>query len=588
MKDLNYTDITWIPRSRCQTTGRVTLSFALADILVDAGVKYAFGIVGGGNAPLAEALDLSAIEVWHTRHESGAGFAATEASLASGSPVVVFVTTGPGLLNVLNGVCAARWDGATVILLSGSTNPEHKGRWPVQETSSYTMPIGDLYAAGKFFDFAVQMNSIAELSQIRRRIFTGIVRPQGFVAHISLPLALQTALVPMHKERTETSVYFSKTSVSGIDRVASLLAGSPSAIWVGFGARHAAAEILDLAERTESAVMCTPRAKGIFPEDHPLYLGVTGAGGHVSAEEYMERIHPDYVLVLGTRMGEASSFWSDRLIPQKGFIQVDVDPSATGVAFPNTPVIGIQSEIGAFLREFTSRLPKTVEAKGRTGCFLTAPPRLVPRTEGSVRPRYLMQVLQQRVVEGSDALLMSESGNAFSWANHYLRFLEPDRYRTSALYGSMGHIVAGVVGAALALDKKAVAIVGDGAMLMNNEISTAVSYNAKAVWVVLNDSRYGITHQAMKAQGFNPVATEIPATDFVALAKSMGADGVRVTTETSLDMAMEAALRADVPFVVDVVIDRSEISPVLRKRIDSLKKQGAVGANDTNESGEDS
>src|SRR5262245_55714586 len=124
----------WVTERVEPTQAKVTVSHALCELLQSVGVAQAFGIVGGGNAPFAEALLHSPLELFHTRHEAGAAFAATEAALASGSPTAVFVTTGPGLLNALTGIVGARWDGAKVILISGITSHALKGRWSVQET----------------------------------------------------------------------------------------------------------------------------------------------------------------------------------------------------------------------------------------------------------------------------------------------------------------------------------------------------------------------------------------------------------------------------------------------------------------------
>jgi acetolactate synthase-1/2/3 large subunit len=146
----------------------------------------------------------------------------------------------------------------------------------------------------------------------------------------------------------------------------------------------------------------------------------------------------------------------------------------------------------------------------------------------------------------------------------------------------MGQATAGVLGAALARGKKAVALVGDGAMLMNSEISTAVQHGAPAVWIVLNDSRYGMIEHGMRAQGWSPLATAMPATCFATLARAMGADGIRVTDEAELASALRRALAAPGPFVVDVVIDPDERAPIGR-RIQNLIDQGAHGAHDKEE-----
>ena len=185
----------------------------------------------------------------------------------------------------------------------------------------------------------------------------------------------------------------------------------------------------------------------------------------------------------------------------------------------------------------------------------------------------LMEAIQRRVIQGSDALVMSECGNAFAWCNHYLRFSQPERYRVSPHWGSMGHCAAGVVGAALARCGKAVAVVGDGSMLMNSEISTAAKYRAQAVWLVLNDGGYGMCQNGHETLGLGTDELDFPSVDFVQLARSMGADGRLVENEDDLDDALRQAMAAPGPFVVDVRIDPREPSPLLR-RFESLIKQG--------------
>lgn len=138
----------------------------------------------------------------------------------------------------------------------------------------------------------------------------------------------------------------------------------------------------------------------------------------------------------------------------------------------------------------------------------------------------------------------------------------------------MGHFVTGVVGAALVHNNKAVAIVGDGAMLMNNEVSTAVKYQIPAVWIVLNDASYNMCHQGMALLGFKGIDAEIPQANFFKIAQAMGADGIRVETESDVEAALEKALASRVPFVVDVVIDANQPAPI-GGRIKSLISQGA-------------
>jgi len=551
-------------------------SDALVEVLSQLGVKTAYGLVGGAVAPFCEALDRSAIRVVHARHEGGAAFAAIEESLAAGRPAVVFATTGPGITNALTGMIAARWEGAKVILISGTTSPAQRGRWAFQETSAYTMAQSGLYAAGTIFHYAVAVEDASELDEVASRLASGVARPGGFVAHVGLPIALQTQLHDL-PTRARVLTVPPSCAVETIDRCADLLSSEPFVLWLGHGARGAAREVRALAEKSLARVMCSPRAKGIFPEDHPQFLGVTGLGGHQAVFDYMRSARPRRVLVLGSRLGEFTSFWSPELVPPEGFVHVDVDPEVFGAAYPCAKTLGVQAEIRGFLDMLVARWPARAANRPALRLARAAVPAAPPSRTDEVRPSALMAAIQRVVIDGHDARVITEAGNSFLLGTHHLRFRAPNRYRVSSGFGSMGHAVAGVLGAALVGDRKAVAVVGDGAMLMQSEISTAVQYGIDAAWIVLNDSRYGMIENGMRAQGFQPVETEMPRTDFVAIARGMGADGVTVTSEDELDVALEAAMAARRPFVVDVRIDRNEAPPPMG-RVQSLMDQGAIGA----------
>ena len=564
--------------SNDSTLQESTAIATLVRYLADLGIEQSFGVSGGAIALLFDALVDSPIELHHFRHESGAAFAATEAYFARQRPTVLFTTTGPGLLNALTGITAARWEGAKVLLISGHTNSPQRGRWATQETSAYTMPQDALYTRGPLFDYAVRMEQAVELPNVIRRLSSGFARPGGFVAHVAMPMSVQSAHVEMRRSLSRTLSTAPSIHPSDVAACAHRLHGQPFAIWAGFGATGAADKVQALAERSGAKVFVSPRGKGIVPEDHPNYLGVTGLGGHQTVTEYMLQQRPKYVLVLGTRLGEATSFWDNDMVPSGGFIHVDLDPEVPGVAFPDTATLGIQAEIGQFLDALLESFP--TGGSERRHAFRTrslrpwdSPPPMRLDGRGPVRPQVLMGAIQRQVVDGSDALLMSECGNAFAWCNHYLRFRQPGRYRVSTLFGSMGHTAAGVVGAAVARRGKAVAVVGDGSMLMNSEVSTAVQYGAPAVWVVLNDSGYGMCRDGHNALGLTGEHVDFPQVDFVELARAQGADGIRVETEDVLDLALSEALQAPGPFLVDVRVDPGEASPLLR-RFESLIRQG--------------
>jgi len=541
--------------------------------LVRLGVRHAFGVLGGGVAPMASGL-CREIALVHTRHEGGAVFAAIEAHFASGRPTVVVVTTGPGLFNALNGMMAARADGAKVLLISGATSRDRLGRGAVQESGPSTMP-GVLTENGALFDLAARPETVGELSRFLQQLANAWSRPGGCVAHLAVPWSLQTTIVEeaslpaiQRWDRAELA-----PSAEALDDCLARLSRGPAAMWIGHGARGAADAIARFAEAAQLPVIGSPRAKGILAEDHPLYVGTSGAGGHTTVHDLFAERRPCTVLVIGTRLGEVTSFLVDTSTPSRDWIHVDIDPSAFASAFPDVPGLAIACDARTFVTAvharaeergwFASRTPSSHRSIGR-------PPRLEPRGEGDVRPAMLMQVLQDRVIDATDAIIMSESGNAFTWCNHALRFATPDRYRTSAAWGSMGHFTSGPIGAALASGRRVVSVVGDGAMLMQNEVSTAVSYGIRAIWIVLNDAQLGLNEHGMTALGMRTIETQLPRTDFVAYARSLGAAGVHVATETELAAALDHALSLEGPVVIDVRIDRSVPSPILVQRVQSL------------------
>lgn len=557
------------------TTAKITpatIADSIVQMLKLLGVQHAFGIGGGAIATIWEALEQSSIEVLHFRHEAGAAFAAMEAYFADDYPVAVFTTTGPGITNVLTGIAAARWEGAKVILISASTSTKLQGKWAFQETTINTMPK-ELFTSGSLFHYAHSLKSSDELPEIAQKLAAGLQRPGGFVAHLSIATDIQIGkgcdiTIPTLK----SPLFIPDNNV--INKAIELLSSEPFAIWVGFGARNASKEILQLAEKTGAAVMSSPRGKGIFPETHPQYVGVTGFAGHQSVFEYMQAVSPKRILVLGTRLGEFTSFWNPAMVPSCGFIHVDIDPLIPGTAYPTAETFPVIADIKAFLSMLLEKLPQKLSWSPVTSLphpnNLTSAENVKSVYTDFVRPNVLMDAIQEVIIEGSDAIIIAEAGNSFAWTTHHLKFHQGKNWRVSTGFGAMGNATTGVLGAAIA-GYKAVAIVGDGAMLMNNEINTAVQYQIPAIWIILNDANYSMCYQGMNKLGYTNAKTHVPSTDFVMLARSMGAEGIFVESEYQLKIALIEAMNSKVPFVVDVKIDPTKTAPI-GARINSLNK----------------
>ena len=289
-----------------------TVSDALVRTLEALGVSHAFGLIGGAIAPFARSLSESTIPIIHFRHESGAAFAATEAYFASGWPALVFTTSGPGLSNALTGITAARWEGAKVIVVSAATTLAMRGRWGFQETQPYGPVAQGPFPGGSLFDASFVVDDPAVLDNVAVALARGVARPGGFVAHVQMPLGMQSAprtALPMPEVAQVASLGPDPDTVR---RLAERLSNANLLLWVGFGARNAERGVRRLAEQLQCPVLCSPRGKGIFPEDHPLFLGVTGLGGHSAVDNYLAARRPDYTLVLGSRLGEMTSLTHTR------------------------------------------------------------------------------------------------------------------------------------------------------------------------------------------------------------------------------------------------------------------------------------
>ena len=543
-----------------------TVAEHLADLLWQLGVRDVFGVCGREIVPVWHALLSTAgtdreIATRHARHENGAGFAAVGSWLQTDRPAGVFVTTGPGLTNVLTSLETARATGAKILLLSALTPAKERGRFGIQETgpSGYANP--DLYVAGRLFDMVTTLETPAQLETIAGRLALGFSGAGGFLAHVAIPTRVQTEptgyvpRVPEHR-RPAPGV-----APAVADELAGLLSSDPFAVWVGWGARRHAAAIHRLLDITGAPAISSPRALGVL-DGHAGFLGVTGNGGDPTVADGLAAYGVQRTLVLGSRLGEATSAWLSELVPPGGFVHVDLDPSVFGNAYPQAPTVGIQAGVGEVLDALLARADRLVHhpAPARRARGEARTP--VASSQGVVHPVQLMDAIQRVLIDATDMPIVADASSAMFYGARHLTFRTPGRWFVEGHFGAMGSAGAIVVGAASGRGGPAAAICGDGSMHMQDEISTAVAYGAHAIWIVLNDSGLGIVRSGMRRNGRTLHDADYPPTDFAAVAYAKGADGVRVTSPDDLDAALHRAVAADGPFVVDVVIDQSAVPPI--------------------------
>ena len=544
----------------------LTFSHALADVLWQLGVRDAFGVCGREIGAFWSALRQTTgteheIATLHARHENGAGYAAYGCWAVSDRPVAAFATTGPGLTNIITSLVMARVAGAKLILLSAATSARERGRLGIQDTSPRGFYIPELYREGTLFDVAATIDTPSELDTLAGQLAMGVAAPTGFMAHLAISTALQTELVaaipavPQHRH----------TAPAPAPQLVEELLGRlarPFAVCVGWGARHYAEAIKHLLDLTGAPVVCSPRGLGIV-DTHPQFLGVIGNGGRDDTLGALAARAPESLLILGSGGGEATSGWQPHLMPPGGCIHVDLDPGVFARAYPGTPALAVQADIGEVLTALLARGGGLVRRPFTPDRRSAAPLRLVPvRGPVEIHPAFVMDVIQRVVVAATDMPVLADAASAMFWGARHLTFAQPGRWLVENRFGAMGAAAAAVVGAAQGRRGPALAIVGDGAMHMQDEISTAVRYGVPAVWIVLNDSGMGIVRTGMLRNGWTDHDADYPPADFAAVARAKGAEGVRVTREEDLEAALRYALALGRPVVVDVVIDQTVQPPI--------------------------
>lgn len=554
-----------------------TVAVDLVNFLEDCHVDAAFGVSGGFIFPFWEALsDARSINLFHCRHEAGSVYSASEYSLSRNRPTVAFATAGPGLTNALTALNVARVDGSQVIFISAITPDTQSGTWPLQETTREGVSRLTAVSGQGFFDHLYVVSDLDGYYRAKKAIVDNLQNAAGACIGLFITTAVQKTVVPQVERPSfpdeKAAVAAIRADLRGnAQALAAAIMANNALFWLGFGARHAASEIQQLVTLSQAEVISTPRGKGIFPDDHPRYRGASGLGSdsETIARMLSVQCHP-VVVIMGSRLGELSSSYMQRLLTDSQVFIVGLNCHEVAGNVPPQTVF-IDCDIRALLRYL---IPLVEQLPARKPVVATASSPRLPDSHdlpGFLHPLSVMQVVQQIVIDRHNGYVAAEAGNSFVWTNRYLTFREPCRYRISPGLGAMGHYASGVIGLTANQSDVVVAIVGDGAMLMSNEVSTAVRYHLPAIWLVMNDGCYNMCRQGLAMLGGENLDCEMPVTDFALLGESLGAKGYRVSERSQFEQALLSAIAERQPTVIDMRIDRSAIPP-LTDRINTLRE----------------
>jgi acetolactate synthase I/II/III large subunit len=560
------------------TTTPLGTDFLLA-ALADEGLRHLFMVPGGLVDPFLPALARqSRLEPIIAAHEGGAVYMADGYARASGSFGAALGIGGPGCCNMATAMAAAKTDGSPILAMTGEVPLAMEGRGEFQDASQAT--LDDTAVMAPLTRLSKTVASAKNLDHWLRHALTAMwAQPQGPV-HLSL--THDTLTGECDAAYVKVGGFFTGAqplSAAAADAALALLADGTRvniAILAGAGIEHdaAAARLKAIAERWSIPVATTLRAKGVFPEDHELSLGVFGYAGARHATNAILGGALDCLLVLGSGFNERDTMhWTVRERAKALMIHVntDMDELTTNGDLGHV----VPGSCHAFLDLMHDRAdvvaPALQASHAQRRAWLAEikrGPRYYDvencnRASAPIHPAAAIAVL--RKVFPRDGIVLVDSGAHRAFAGHYWSAYAPRSYISATNLGPMGWAIPAAVGVQCARPEKRVAVItGDGCMQMHGiEVQTAARYKLPIVYVVINNGALGNVWLRARQYGALPAElTSIPDHDWAGFARALGAQAFTVRDPAELASTYQKALAAGTTALIDVKADKDCPTPV--------------------------
>ncbi|HEX5973424.1 MAG TPA: thiamine pyrophosphate-dependent enzyme [Gemmatimonadaceae bacterium] len=490
-----------------------------------------------------------ALRAVHTRHEQGAAYMALGAALATGRPSAYAVVPGPGVLNTTAALATAYATSARVLCLSGEIPSRliDQGFGMLHEIPDQ---VGILRHLTKWAGRIDRPDDAASLTEgTFRALFGGRPRPVALEVPPDV-LGAPMPDVPGNARGTTRSPLDEAHAAPALDHdaireAARMLASSRRPlIVVGGGALDASDDVRRLAERLQAPVVAYRMGRGVLDDRHPLSLTVPG--GHRLWRD------ADVVLAIGTRLQMARMNWGtdDAL----RVIRVEIDPQE--VDRIRKPAIGLVGPAEAILPALAEELERMGSVRESRTDELRSLKADVARELAVLEPQlsYLRAIRDALPEEG---VLVDDLTQMSYVARLAFPVYAARTYVTSGYQGTLGSGYATALGAQDARrDVPVVSISGDGGFMYTMaELATAVRHAIPVVAVVFNDGAFGnVRRMQQEKHGNRVVATDLTNPDFVRLAESFGVTGVRAEGPTALRSALERAIAAREPALIEVPV----------------------------------
>lgn len=529
---------------------------AMVKCLENEGVKVVFGYPGAAICPFYDALSHSDIHHVLVRREDNGGHAANGYARITGRPAVCIATSGPGATNLLTAVATAYADSIPLICITGQVSTDQIGCDVFQE-------VDITGAAEPFVKNSYLIKNAAELPRIFKEAFYIAGSGRNGPVLIDVPVDVQQTEIDFsYPEKVELRTY--KPTVKGnsfqIKKVCEALKASERPLICAGGgviSADACAELRELAEKTKIPVVSTMMGLGIFPSEHPLYMGMLGMHGVKTANEAVSKC--DTMLLIGARVGDRAVRSPKFLAKTTKIIHIDVDPAEIGKNIPvDIPLVGDCKHILNELKESMSSAERADWL-----AELSEVKNAVPHedeTQGYVNPKMFIRKLSAKLPENT--ICVADVGQNQIWTCNNFRF-KGGRFLTSGGMGTMGYSIPAAIGAKFASpDSEVVAICGDGSFQMEMmELATIVQERIPIKIILMRNNRLGMVRELQTNQyADNQTAVHITDgnPDFVALAEAYGIPSERVSTMAEAEAAIERLCNSDMPYLLECNVWRNE------------------------------
>ncbi|MGC2221104.1 MAG: thiamine pyrophosphate-requiring protein [Methylocella sp.] len=532
------------------------------------GVTRIYGYSGDGINGVLGALqradeDGQRIDFVQVRHEEMAAFMATAHAKFTGELGVCLSTGGPGATHMLTGLYDAKLDHMPVLAIMGQAEVTARG-------ASYQQELNLDRIFADVGNYTAEVESPAQLRHVIDRGIRIAIAQNG-VAAIILPKDVQDADWEEPKALhgfTRSAPGYSRPRIvpeeSDLQRAADILnGGSRIAILVGAGARAAAPEIMQIAETLGAGIAKALLGKDVLPDDLPFVTGAIGLLGTKPSYDLM--MDCDTLLMIGTGFP-----WSE-FLPKDGqarAVQIDIDPAMLGLRYPVE--VNLHGDSALTLRQLLPLLKRNENrswydavVKGVEHWWQTVKERAMTAAE-PVNPQRVVWEMSEKLP--ADAIICADSGTSGPWYAVYHRMKSGQRGTVSGGLASMGAAVPYAIAAKFAHPSRpVVALVGDGAMQMNNmaELITVQRYwrrwaDPRLVVCVLNNEDLSEVSWEQRATEGNPrfpATQDLPNVPYAKFASMLGLKGIYVDHPDDLEAAWRDALAADRPVVLEVKTD---------------------------------